>query len=215
MTASNGPPTKLYAQLYAASDWMPMQQVEADLNGAFTFRNVQDGTYHVYAGTDAGSDEAFGSPGTQWGAYGGPIHPATVTVLGPSTEPLSFTIGFPLTTSNHSLASASDLAIGGYMQARIIDPNTIDVYKIVVPRVGKYTFETSGWVAACGVALEEATAIGLFNTAGTLLTYTGYIDPSKYNYCSRLTLNLNPGTYYIGIAGAFGGRYRVEARAEP
>jgi len=68
-------------------------------------------------------------------------------------------------------------------------------------------------VGACGVALEEATAIGLFDTAGNLLTFTGYIDPPHYNYCSRLSLNLNAGTYYVAVAGAIGNRYRLEARS--
>jgi len=94
----------------------------------------------------------------------------------------------------------------------VADPDTLDVYRVQVAQVGTYTFETSGWLGACGVALEEATAIALFNTAGTLLTFTGYIDQDHYNYCSRLTLNLNRGTYYVGVAGALGNRYRLQAR---
>jgi serine protease len=213
LTATNGPPRTLHARLYAASNWAPVQTVEAEANGGFTFSDVQDGTYHVFAGTDLGADQALGSPGTQWGAYGGPIHPTTIAVLGRVTTPVTFTIGFPAVQANHTLQSAAQLVVGGYLQGRIINPDTIDLYKVGIPQVGTYTFETSGWVAACGVALEEATAIGLFDTAGNLLTSTGYIDPSRYNYCSRLTLNLNPGTYYVGVAGAIGRRYRLEARS--
>jgi hypothetical protein len=99
------------------------------------------------------------------------------------------------------------------MQGQIVHPDTIDVYKLSIPQVGTYTFETSGWVGACGVALEEATSIGLFDKAGHLLTFTGFIDASRYNYCSRLSLNLNPGTYYVGVAGVIGNRYRLETRA--
>ncbi len=148
-----------------------------------------------------------------WGAYGGLIHPTTIAVLGRVKTPLSFTIGFPTVQANRSLQSAAQLVVGGYMQGRIVNPDSTDVYKVGIPQVGTYTFETSGWVGACGVALEEATAIGLFDTAGNLLTFTGYIDPSHYNYCSRLTLNLNPGTYYVGVAGAIGNRYRLQARS--
>jgi len=99
------------------------------------------------------------------------------------------------------------------MQGHIINPDTLDVYRVNIPQVGTYTFETSGWVAACGVALEEATAIGLFDAGGNLLTFTGYIDQTHYNYCSRLTLSLNPGTYYVGVAGVLASRYRLQARA--
>jgi len=213
LTATSGPPSTLHARLYAASNWAPVQTVEAEANGGFTFSDVQDGTYHVFAGTDLGAEQALGSPGTQWGAYGGPIHPTTIAVLGRVTTPVTFTIGFPAVQANHTRQSAAQLVVGGYMQGRIINPDTIDVYKVGIPQVGTYTFETSGWVGACGVALEEATSIGLFDTAGNLLTFTGYIDPSHYNYCSRLSLNLNPGTYYVGVAGAIGNRYRLQARA--
>jgi subtilisin family serine protease len=213
VTASNGPAATLYARLYAGSDWATAQTVAADANGGFTFADVQDGTYHVYAGTDLGADEGLGSPGTMWGAYGGPLHPATIAVLGRVKTPVSFAIGFPTASANHSLQSAAQAVVGGYMQGHIVSPDTIDVYRIRIPQVGTYTFETSGWVAACGVALEEATAVGLFDARGNLLTFTGFIDQGRYNYCSRLTLNLNPGTYYIGVAGVFGYRYRVQARA--
>ncbi len=213
LTATSGPPSTLHARLYRASNWARVQTVEAGANGGFSFSDVQDGTYHVFAGTDLGTDQPLGTPGTQWGAYGGPIHPTTIAVLGRVTTPVTFTIGFPAVQANHTRQSAAQLVVGGYMQGRIINPDTIDVYKVGIPQVGTYTFETSGWVAVCGVALEEATSIGLFDTAGNLLTFTGYIDPSHYNYCSRLSLNLNPGTYYVGVAGAIGNRYRLQARA--
>ncbi len=212
LTATSGPPSTLHARLYA-NNWAPAQTVEAGPDGSFTIPDVQDGTYHVYAGTDLGADQALGSPGTMWGAYGGLIHPTTIAVLGRVKTPVSFTIGFPTVQANRSLQSAAQLVVGGYMQGKIVNPDSTDVYRVGIPQVGTYTFETSGWVGACGVALEEATAIGLFDTAGNLLTFTGYIDPPHYNYCSRLTLNLNPGTYYVGVAGAIGNRYRLQARS--
>jgi subtilisin family serine protease len=214
LTASHGPATKLYASLYSTSSWTLVQTVEAQTDGGFNFSGIQDGTYHIYAGTDAGADEPLGSPGTMWGAYGGPIHPAPISVLGPMKSPLTFSIEFPVSYANHFLETAAQLPIGGYMQSHIVDPDTLDVFKVQIPQTGTYTFETVGWVGACGVALEEATAIGLFDVRGTLLTFTGFIDQAHLNYCSRLTLNLNPGTYYIGVAGVLGNRYRLQARAK-
>src|SRR5437899_902484 len=49
LTASNGPVPKLFARLYAAINLTPVQTVEAEANGGFTFSAVQDGTYQVYA----------------------------------------------------------------------------------------------------------------------------------------------------------------------
>ena len=82
---------------------------------------------------------------------------------------------------------------------------------------GTYTFETSGWVSACGFALEEATAIFLFDAAQNLLRpIADYIDPSHLNFCSRLTRSLSAGTYYVGVAGLFNGaQYQLQARAGP
>jgi subtilisin family serine protease len=211
----HGPPTELHASLYAVSTGALVRTVAAQTGGAFRFTGVLDGTYQVYAGTDAGGDEGLGTPGMLWGAFGGPVRPTVVTVLGKVQTPVSFAIAFPQSASNHTLQTATPLVIGGYMQGRIVHPDTIDVFKVQIPRAATYTFQTSGWVGACGTALEEATAIGLFNPSGTLLTFTGYIDQAHYNYCSRLTLNLNAGTYYVAVAGLFGLRYRLQARAGP
>ncbi len=211
LTERHGPPAQLYARLYTASTGAIAQTVPAQ-GGNFRFTTVEDGTYLVYAGADESGDQVVGSPGRFWGAYGSAGRPIPVTILGAGSNPVSFSIGFPTVSSNHAVTTASTLVIGGYVQGRIVDSATIDMYKVTVPEAGTYTFETSGWVAACGIALEDATAIGLFDRTGTLLTFTGYIDPQVLNYCSRLTLNLNPGTYYVGVAG-FGYRYRLRARA--
>ena len=89
----------------------------------------------------------------------------------------------------------------------------MDFYRVKIPVTGTYTFETSGWVASCGFALEEATAIGLFDAAHNLLTVAGYIDPRHFNFCSRLTRSLNAGTYYVGVAGLFNNsQYQLQAR---
>src|SRR3989441_547855 len=79
LTASNGPVPKLFARLYAAINLTPVQTVAAEANGAFTFSDVPDGIYHVYAGTDLGVGEGLCSPGTRGGAHRGagtlPPHP--------------------------------------------------------------------------------------------------------------------------------------------
>jgi hypothetical protein len=120
-----------------------------------------------------------------------------------------FAIGFPTPSGREGI-----LVVGGYMQGQIIDSTTTDVYRVTIPDPGLYTFETSGLVGSCGLALEEATALGLFDSLGTFITSVAYIDPARYNFCSRLTRPLNPGTYYVGVAGLFPGRrYRLQARA--
>jgi hypothetical protein len=215
VTGRHGPPTQVYARLYAAHTGASAQTVAADAAGNFRFSGVEDGTYLVFAGTDEGGDQAVGTPGRLWGAYGGTATPLQVSVLGTAPHPIAFPIYYPAGASgNHTTATATTLVIGGYVQGQIVDAHTIDTYRVTIPTAAPYTFETSGWVAACGIALEGATSIGLFDANGKLLTFTGYIDAPHFNFCSRLTLNLNPGTYYVGVAG-FGHRYRLAARAGP
>jgi subtilisin family serine protease len=214
LTQSHGPATQLFARLYSATTGDTIQTVPAQ-GGAFTFNQVADGKYFVYAGTDESGDRQIGIPGRLWGAFGGWTAPSPLTVLSGGPYPASFAIGLPNEVEpNHTRATANFLAIGGYAQGAIVDSVTLDVYRVQIPAAGAYTFETSAWVGACGFALEEATAIGLFDASGTFLTSAGYIDRGHFNFCSRLTSTLGARTYYVAVAGLFkGARYRLQARA--
>ncbi|HEX4628293.1 MAG TPA: S8 family serine peptidase [Gemmatimonadales bacterium] len=214
LTQTFGPPAAAYARLYSATSGAIVQTAPAQANGAFTFTGVADGTYLVFGGTDEANDQQLGIPGRRWGAFGGSGAPTAVTAFGPGPFPVSFAIGFPSgLVPNHSRATATALVIGGYVQGKIVDSATLDVYRVKIPTTGTYTFETSGWVAGCRFALEEATALGVFDAAGNLLTSVGYIDQGNLNFCSRLTRSLTGGTYYVAVAGLLGRRYRLQARA--
>lgn len=221
LTQRLGPPTQRFARLYAATSGAIAQTVEADDGGSFAFSQVPDGAYFLYGGTSEGGEEGLGTPGSLWGPFGEAGVASTFTVLGGNAHRLSFTIGIPVQLEpNHTTETASPLVIGGYSQGAIIDTLTLDVYRVQIPTTGTYTFETSGWVGACGFALEEATVIGLFSSPSTLLQSADFIDPGQLNFCSRLTRTLSPGTYFVAIAGSFGGgwfggRYRIQARVEP
>ncbi len=215
LTQRHGPPTQLFALLYSATTGALVQTVGTGTGGAFALSGVEDGRYFLYGATDESGDQRLGVPGRLWGALGGHAAPTVITVLNAGPYPASFTIGLPAEVRpNHTIASANGLAIGGYARGVIEDSTAIDVYRVRIPASGTYTFETSGWVAACGFALEEATAIGIFDAGGDLITSTDYIDPQHLNFCSRLTRSLTPGTYYVGVAGLFTGlRYQLQARA--
>ena len=215
LTQSHGPATQVYALLYSGVTSEFLQRVAAQPDGSFAFSSVEDGRYLVYGATDESGDQQLGVPGRLWGALGGPATPTDITVLSAAPYPASFTLGFPAQIQpNHTLATANGLAIGGYTRAILADTLQLDVYRVKIPTLGTYTFETSGWVGSCGWALEEATAILLFDAGGTLITYTpDFTDPGHFNYCSRLTRSLTPGTYYVGVAGAFNGlQYQLQAR---
>ena len=215
LTERHGPSTQLYARLYSATTGDIVQTVPAQARGRFAFSHVPYGTYLLYGGTDEDGDQQLGIPGRLWGAFGGVAFPESVTVLGAGPSAVSFSIGLPTQLEpNQTAATANVLAIGGYTQGAILDSTAQDMYQLKIAKPGTYTFETSGWVADCGFALEELTAIGLFDSTGrTLLASAGYIDRAHLNFCSRLTRTLNPGTYYVAVAGLFSNRrYRLQAR---
>jgi len=215
LTERHGPSTQLYARLYSATTGDIVQTVPAQARGRFAFSHVPYGTYLLYGGTDEDGDQQLGIPGRLWGAFGGVAFPESVTVLGAGPSAVSFSIGLPTELEpNQTAATANVLAIGGYAQGAILDSTAQDMYQVKIAKPGTYTFETSGWVADCGFALEELTAIGLFDSTGrTLLASAGYIDRAHLNFCSRLTRTLNPGTYYVAVAGLLSNRrYRLQAR---
>jgi subtilisin family serine protease len=214
LTQSFGPPTQLYARLYLRPTGAIVATVATGAGGTYQFDHLADGIYDVYGGTDESGDQQIGLPGRRWGAFGGSATPGAITVVGAVPYAASFSIGFPTVQDPDStLATAHALVIGGYAQGRLIDSTDVDFYQVQVPAAGSYTFETSGWVAACGFALEAATAIGVFDPTGKLLTQAGYIDYPHDNFCSRLTASLSPGTYYVGVAGILGRRYRLQVRS--
>jgi subtilisin family serine protease len=215
LTQSHGPPTQLYALLYSATTGALVDTVRTETGGAFAFNRVADGMYLVYGASDENGDQRLGVPGRLWGALGGPATPAAITVFGEGSHSASFAIGLPAQLQpNQTFASANDLAVGGYARGIYTDTLQIDFYRVKIPSAGTYTFETSGWVAACGIALEEFTAIGLFDAGHNQLAVVDYIDPENLNFCSRLTRSLSAGTYYVGVAGLLNGRrYQLQARA--
>src|SRR4029077_174897 len=170
LTQTHGPPTQLYALLYSAVTGSVVQRVATDPGGGFAFRHLEVGVYFLYGAADEGGDQQLGVPGRLWGALGGPASPSSITVLRTGPYSGSFAIGLPAQVQpNHTLASANDLAIGGYTQGPLADNSQLDVYRVKVPAEGTYTFETSGWVGTCGWALEEATAIFLYDATGRFL----------------------------------------------
>jgi hypothetical protein len=177
----------------------------------------------VYAGEDEESDGIIGVNPRRWGAHGGSATPTTITVNGPGVQTANFTVGFPVEVeSNNTLPNADILPVGGYLVGIFSNPaNDVDVSQVQIATSGTYTFETGGLLGSCGLALEEDTILELLSSAGTQLALNDDIDGPAFNYCSRITTNLTPGTYYLRVApftgqGAPGfpnRRYTVSARS--
>ena len=115
LTQSLAPVQQLFARLIDANSGAVVQTVAA-FGDSYTFTELPDGDYLVYAGEDADGDELIGLPGRRWGAFGGSATPTLVTVAGAGSYPASFAMGFPVEVEpNDAFANPDVLAIGGYL----------------------------------------------------------------------------------------------------
>ena len=217
LTQSLSPRRQLYAELYDVATSAPAGRVPVDAAGTYTFTGLSDGDYFVYSGFDLESDQRIGGPGRPWGAFGGLHAPTGVTVRGAGTYPASFDIGASREAEpNDTPDAANRLALGWHLTGDIATSADADVYKVVIPRAERYTFETSSVSGACGFALEADTAIDLLDATHRVLFSADDIDATTWNFCSRITMFLQPGVHYLRVrAGPGGTRYHIEARPDP
>lgn len=213
LTQTMAPQQDLYARLVDATSGATVQTVPVNPGGDYSFTEVPDGDHFVFAGQDVDGDQAIGLPWRRWGALGGAATPTPVTVHGAGTYPASFTVGYPSEAEpNDETETADILPVGGYIQASIHNwGEDADRYLVRIPTNGRYTFETHAVDGACGYDLEGDTSIGV-SSEEFFIAFNEDIDPENLNYCARVSVDLEPGTYYLGISGWKDGRYLVSAR---
>lgn len=192
--------------------------------GAFSIGGLPDGNYFVFAGEDDATDGFAGLPSRRYGANGGVSSPVSVAVSTTAGAFASFTVGFPVEEEpNDAVATANVLAVDGSVQGTLGPTDLTDVYKVVIPTAGTYTFETVGINGAfCGFAQEVDTVLELLDGNQSSLGVSVDIDPSNAvrNFCSRISQSLTAGTYYLRVtrdevaAGVpSNGRYILQARS--
>jgi subtilisin family serine protease len=193
---------------------------------SFSIGGLPDGSYFVVAGQDDDADGQAGLPGRRFGAFGGVSSPTAVAVSTTTGAFVSLTVGFPVEEEpNDAAATASRLVMDGAVQGSLSDADLTDLYRVVIPSAGTYTFETSGLGGAfCGFALDLDMVLELQDQAQAPLEVNVDIDPSPSvrNYCSRVSRALSPGTYFVKITRdelspgvPSNGRYLLQARSGP
>ena len=213
LTQSLAPPRATYARLYGA-DGLLVATTHTAADGSYAFSGLGDASYTVYGGTDESGDGEVGLPGRLWGALGGSATPSAVTVDGAANYPAIFAIALPAEIEpNNTLGQANALALGGYVTAAIGSSSDVDMFRVRIPQRGTYTFETSAVNGACGFALEANTVLTLRDSTGTLVASNDDIAAAALNYCSRISVPLEPGTYSATVSGGSLGRYTLTARA--
>ncbi|HYJ80897.1 MAG TPA: S8 family serine peptidase, partial [Longimicrobiaceae bacterium] len=213
-------PNLVHARLYDVATGRIARQVPVS-GGQIRVDRVASGSYYVLAGEDAAGDgvPGFYVPGVfshRWGGHtGGGVRLATVQVQRASTVQTAVTVGVPFETEpNNTLFEAGQVMPGAYVygsRGTLVDA---DYFAVTLPG-GTYTFETLGWIGACGYALEEDTELRLYGEGGALLAENDDAAPERRNYCSRITTTLAAGKYYLAVSGLLTdrlGRYVLQVR---
>jgi hypothetical protein len=226
LTQQFGPVKQQYARLLNATTGAAVSQVAVTSSGTFTFTQLQPGSYFLQAGEDEAGDQTIGIPGRRFGWAGSVASPTAFTITAGQTQLQSaaIAIGLPQESEpNGTTATANSISVGGYAVGLLTTPNVQDVYKVIIPTAGVYTFETSGVIGSCGAGIEMDTFLTLQSSAGLTLgsndnELTGSVTGP---YCSKVSMTLQPGTYYAIITGtaasdwASHGQYRLQVRSGP
>ena len=123
---------------------------------------------------------------------------------------------------NGTFATASRLVVNSYLIDQVTTTDPIATFVVQIPKAATYTFETSGVLGTCGLALELDTSIELYDSTQTLKAKNDNTPLPTSALCSQIATALTPGTYYIRVfqstaaaAGSLGGQFRIAVRDTP
>ena len=213
LTQSFAPPRSVKVHLIDANSGALVRTVSAASNGSYSFTALPDGEYWVFAGDDENADNMTGLPGRRWAAYGTAANPTTIVVNGAATHTATFPFNEARENESNNTAEFADvLPVDGYLMGTFSSMNDVDVYRVLVPQAGSYTFLAQGVTGACGFALEADPVMGLFDAQAAEIAFNDDIQTSAGSYCSRITTQLSPGLYYIQLQPYLTGRYVLNVR---
>jgi subtilisin family serine protease len=222
LTQRNGPARQAIVRLIDPVSGAVVKTVTASASGAFSFTRLTPANYLIQAGEDESGDGLIGVPGRRFGWAGTFAAPTSFTIAANQIQNVAVSVGYPTETEpNDDAASANTLSVNSYIVGQITTPDPRDIYKVVIPAAGQYTFETSGLVGSCGWGIELDTVLSLQTGAGAAVSTNDNFQSAISVACSRITSTLAVGTYNIIVTGTAGnglsprGRYRLEVRSGP
>jgi subtilisin family serine protease len=217
LTQSFAPAGVRRAFLIDATTGSTVRTTTVQPTGQFSFTEVADGSYWVFAGTDE-NDGAFGVPGRPWAAFGttGAGSPTAVVVSASSTHALgTIPVDFAFEREpNGTVATANELLTDSYVKGDLTSGD-VDVYRVRITQAGTYALVAQGQVGACGFAAEANPRLTLLAADGTTVLATHDDEDVANNaLCAAITRAMTPGTYYVQvqIQGSATGRYQVSVR---
>jgi len=218
LTQQNGPPRATLVRLVETTTGA-LRAAVATTNGNFVLSRIPTGSYYVQAGEDESGDGIIGAAGRRF-AWAGGFGAPTLFTVNNNAQSTAIALGIPNEVEpNDDAAHANTLSVGSYVTGNITPPDVRDVYRVVIATAGVYTFETSGLVGSCGYGIELDTFLTLATSAGSSLGTNDNFTSTTSRWCSRIQTTLQPGTYFVTVAGtavngfADHGRYRLEVRS--
>ncbi|HEX6815124.1 MAG TPA: S8 family serine peptidase [Gemmatimonadaceae bacterium] len=194
-------------------------------DGSFALTRLPQGSYYVVAGQDEEGDGVIGFPGRRFGWAGG-AQPAAIAVDSAHVGAADVVIGAPVEQSpNGDPTHAQQIFVDSWIAGSIEAPTSVDYYRVLIPSAGSYTFETSGVLGACGLALELNTTLTVTDATGASIAANDndsyFSDPAVTfpgNYCSKITATLEPGAFIIAVGWSATpapnpGSYRLQVRS--
>jgi subtilisin family serine protease len=223
LTQTTAPTRQLFVRAVDAATGATVATTTATPGAPYSLNSLPDGNFFVVAGEDEGGDGGIGVPGRRFGAFGGVSSPTAVAVSSAAGGYAAFIAGYPIEEEpNDAEGAASRLVVDGAVRGDLSSFDATDMFRIQIGSAGTYTFETTGLSGAfCGFALDLDTVLDLFDTNQDVLGSSVDIDPANNNFCSRISLSLAPGTYYLRVTRDLisgvphTGRYILQARAGP
>ncbi len=220
LTQTTGPARQTYVRLVDATLGTVARTAKVNPDGSFAFAKLTNGSsYYVQAGEDEAGDSLIGVPGRRFSVAGG-LGNSTVFNVAGGVQTTGITLALPVEVEpNDDISHANILTVGSYAVGEITTPDTHDMYRVMIPTAGTYTFETSGVVGSCGFGIELDTFLSVASAAGASLGSSDNVNTLPSPFCSRVRLTLTPGIVYATVTGTGAsflsshGRYRLEVRS--
>lgn len=225
LTNTTGPTRSIQVRVVNATSGAVVQQVAAGADGSFSVSRLPVGSYYVFAGQDEDGDGKIGIPGRRFGWYGGPGAPTPIVIGSGASATASLSIGTPIESKPHlTTATANRLVVNSYVVGQITATDGPAMYVVQLPTTGTYYFEASGVLGSCGFGIELNTVMEVLDSTGASLATSDNAGLPGGSFCSALSGQLPPGTYYVKVSGAppatgtptaQTGQYRVWVRDAP